>query len=227
MKRDVLLLFALLLTTVTMSAQFRITPEVGVSMFKTEYRKATSSPRIGVGVDYSFSNIKGWGLSSGLYFYQKKETGSSGSMWLKNNDFLVFDLDRPMYDKVEIADIEKFSIGESSIRRCYMQLPLLATYTWKFAQNSSLSLGVGPYVAWNIAGKHKISLQEYDMKKEEFSFTEYEASLNNRFEVGLSTMLSLEVNHWLVKMNYETNLNRRDRNKDHLISLGVGYKFSL
>ena len=148
-------------------------------------------------------------------------------MWLKNNDFLVFDLDRPMYDKVEIADIEKFSIGESSIRRCYMQLPLLATYTWKFAQNSSLSLGVGPYVAWNIAGKHKINLQEYDMKKEEFSFTEYEASLNNRFEVGLSTMLSLEVNHWLVKMNYETNLNRRDRNKDHLISLGVGYKFSL
>ena len=65
------------------------------------------------------------------------------------------------------------------------------------------------------------------MKIEEFSFTEYEASLNNRFEVGLSTMLSLEVNHWLVKMNYETNLNRRDRNKDHLISLGVGYKFSL
>ena len=69
------------------------------------------------------------------------------------------------------------------------------------------------------------------MKTEEFSYIEEESSPfkfnHKRFEVGLSTMLSLEVNHWLVKMNYETNLNRRDRNKDHLISLGVGYRFSL
>ena len=69
------------------------------------------------------------------------------------------------------------------------------------------------------------------MKTEEFSYVEEERSPfefnHKRFEVGLSTMLSLEVNHWLVNMNYETNLNRRDRNKDHLISLGVGYRFSL
>ena len=59
-------------------AQIQITPEVGTSIYK-EGRikvegKATISPRIGVGVDYFFNQQKnGWGLMSGLYFYQKKD----------------------------------------------------------------------------------------------------------------------------------------------------------
>lgn len=58
-------------------AQIQITPEVGTSIYK-EGRikvegKATISPRIGVGVDYFFNQQKnGWGLMSGLYFYQKR-----------------------------------------------------------------------------------------------------------------------------------------------------------
>lgn len=56
-------------------AQIQITPEVGTSIYKegNSKEKATISPRIGVGVDYFFNQQKsGWGLMSGLYFYQKR-----------------------------------------------------------------------------------------------------------------------------------------------------------
>lgn len=56
-------------------SQIQITPEVGTSIYKegNSKEKAAISPRIGVGVDYFFNQQKsGWGLMSGLYFYQKK-----------------------------------------------------------------------------------------------------------------------------------------------------------
>lgn len=236
MKRNVLLLFALLLTTATMRAQFHIIPEVGVSMFKTDYftsdnGKAIVSPRVGIGVDYSFKEGVGWGLSSGLYFYQKREAGESSGIWFGENGYWPLDWKGNIENKVNVNEITKIDGFEFDSQRCYLQLPVLMTYTWKLAQNTGLSLGVGPYVALGIAGNNKVKGQTYDMKTEEFSYVEEERSPfefnHKRFEVGLSTMLSLEVNHWLVNMNYETNLNRRDRNKDHLISLGVGYRFSL
>ena len=227
MKRSVLLLFMLLLLTVTMHAQFHITPEVGVSMFKTDYftsdnGKAIVSPRIGIGVDYSFKDA-GWGVSSGLYFYQKREAGESSGIWYGENGYWPLDWKGNIGNKVNVDEITKIDGFEFDSQRCYLQLPVLATYTWKLAQNTGLSLGVGPYVALGIAGKNKVKGQTYDMETGEFSF-EFNYK---RFEVGLSTMISLEVNHWVTKVNYETNLNRRDRYKDNLISLGIGYRFSL
>ena len=219
-----------------MRTQFHITPEVGVSMFKTDYStsdngKAIVSPCIGIGVDYSFKEDAGWGLSSGLYFYQKRDAGESSGIWFGENGYWPLDWKGNIGSKVNVDEITKIDGFEFDSQRCYLQLPVLVTYTSKLAQNTGLSLGVGPYVAWGIAGNDKVKGQTYDMKTEEFSYIEEESSPfkfnHKRFEVGLSTMLSLEVNHWLVKMNYEINLNRRDRNKDHLISLGVGYRFSL
>lgn len=235
MKRSVLLLFVLLLLTVTMHAQFHITPEVGVSMFKTDYftsdnGKAIVSPRIGIGVDYSFKDA-GWGVSSGLYFYQKREAGESSGIWYGENGYWPLDRKGNIGNKVNVDEITKIDGFEFDSQRCYLQLPVLATYTWKLAQNTGLSLGVGPYVALGIAGKNKVKGQTYDMETGEFSYSKKENSpfeFNyKRFEVGLSTMISLEVNHWVTKVNYETNLNRRDRYKDNLISLGIGYRFSL
>lgn len=236
MKRNVLLMMMLLQVAMTVSAQFRITPEVGVSMFKTDYftsdnGKAIVSPRIGIGVDYSFKEDVGWGLSSGLYFYQKREAGESGGIWFGENGYWPLDWKGSIGNKVNVDEITKIDGFEYESQRCYLQLPVLVTYTWKLAQNTGLSLGVGPYVACGIAGKHKVKGQTYDMETEEFSYSEEEYNPfefnHKRFEVGLSTMISLEVNHWVTKVNYETNLNRRDRYKDNLISLGIGYRFSL
>ena len=236
MKRNVLLLFVLLLITMTVRAQFHITPEVGVSMFKTDYStsdngKAIVSPCIGIGVDYSFKEDAGWGLSSGLYFYQKRDAGESSGIWFGENGYWPLDWKGNIGSKVNVDEITKIDGFENDSQRSYLQLPVLVTYTWKLAQNTGLSLGVGPYVALGIAGKHKVKGQTYDMETGEFSYSEKENSpfeFNyKRFEVGLSTMISLEVNHWVTKVNYETNLNRRDRYKDNLISLGIGYRFSL
>ena len=219
----------LLLVAMTMSAQFHITPEVGVAMLKKEYMKATVSPRVGVGLDFFFEKDKGLGINTGLYFYQKKEIWRDADAYLQNGEYLP--LYSP-YGPMDKADVNRFDFTESDVKRSYLHLPVLITYTWKFSDNSSLSLGVGPYVAYGVAGNFALSSREYDLEGKKFSFSEKEFNpfdllSYHRCDVGLSSMLSLNINRWLVKMNYETNLNRRDLSEDHLISLGVGYRFQL
>lgn len=211
------------------NAQWSVAPEVGVSMFKTESEKATVSPRIGVGVNYSFTDNGRWGLNTGLYFYQKRGTENSTAIWLDGGDIVPFYLDGTMTDRVDMGDITKICVVENNSRRSFLQLPVLATYTWKFAENTNLTFGIGPYVAWRMTGKYEMNFQEYD-KEGAFHFSEYDIRLKSRFEVGLSAMLALEVNRWVTKVSYEKILTRNDwrfQGGEHLISLSLGYRFSL
>ena len=230
MKRNMLLTMMLCLMAITVSAQIHITPEAGVTMLKKENLKATVSPRIGVGLDFLFKGDKGLGLSTGLYFYQRKEAGRDGVVYMQNGE--VYPLFFPYSSFITDAGAAKFIFSESDVKRNYLHLPLLMTYTWKFTENWGLSLGVGPYVAYGISGNYALSQKEYDVKSGHFSFSDKEFSpfdvlAYHRCDVGISSMVSMNLNQWLVKMSFETNLNRRDVCEDNLISLGIGYRFSL
>ena len=225
----ILLMMISLLAVMTVSAQVYITPEIGVAMLKRDYMAATVSPRVGVGLDFYFKKSKGLGISTGLYFYQKKDLWRDAAVYLQNGEYLP--LYSP-YGPIDKSEVKRFDFIESDVKRNYLHLPVLLTYTWKFSDNSSLSLGIGPYVAYGIAGKFVWSSREYDLEGKEFSFSEkefnpFDSQSYHHCDVGLTSMLSLNINRWLVKMNYETNLNRRDLSEDNLISLGIGYRFSL
>lgn len=138
MKRNVLLTMMLLLVAMTMSAQFHITPEVGVAILKKDYMKATVSPRVGVGLDFYFKDNKGLGISTGLYFYQKKEIWRDAAAYLQNGEYLPL---YSSYGPLDKVDVDRFDFTESDVKRSYLHLPILITYSWKFSDNLSPVFG--------------------------------------------------------------------------------------
>lgn len=81
MKRVVFLLSFLLFGFTSMYAQLEFMPEAGISIYKKNFAKARVSPHIGVGLDYFFNKERtGWGISSGLYYYQKNTNSSIATM---------------------------------------------------------------------------------------------------------------------------------------------------
>lgn len=228
MSRNIFLAMMLWLMAMTMSAQIHITPEVGIAMLKKDHLKATVSPRIGVGVDFIFKAEKGLGISTGLYFYQKKVAWRDGTVCLQNGEY--YPLYAPNSSFITDAKVDKFIFEDSDVKRNYLHLPILMTYTWKIADNCGLAVGVGPYIAYGIAGNYALSKKEYDAGSDKFSFTQdefnpFDLFTYHRCDVGISSMISLNLNRFLIKMSYETNLNRRDICEDNLISLSAGYTF--
>lgn len=228
MKKSVLFIIVLLFVSVTMKSQLHIIPEVGVTILKQSDLKATVSPRLGAGLDFFFAEDKGLGVGSGLYFYQKKETFCVGTVYTQNGDQIPLFINEPM----QRNDIDKLSYMHSNIRRTYLQLPILVKYKWELVNDLNLTLAAGPYIAYGISGKCKNNIQIYDRGEQNVSFVQpefspYDLYIYNRFEVGFTTKFSLEINHWNVNMNYETNLKRRNLYKDNLISLGIGYSFRI
>lgn len=221
-------------------AQIRITPEAGMNIYKEgkikAEGKATVSPRIGASVDYSFNRHEdGWGLMSGLYFYQKKEDYTM--VWStyqdKNGHDAIFPAS-PYDDSKPAADMTLKDITSdiAYIRRDYLQLPVLLKYKWQINDTYAVSAAAGGYVALGISGKHRID--EYiftvDDKKQEHQLIQYDSPYEllayDRFDAGFSSRLSFHANRLSVNLNYETNLYRRDQmGHENLISLTAGYTF--
>ena len=160
-------------------AQIQITPEVGTSILK-EGRikaegKATISPRIGVGVDYFFNQQKsGWGLMSGLYFYQKKDDYTLVWSTYQNEKGDRFDFPTGLYDELKPTDdmtLKKVTSDDTYIRRDYLQLPVMVKYKWQINDTYAISAAAGGYVALGISGKHRIDEYSFlvDEKKQDFN----------------------------------------------------------
>lgn len=219
-------LFLLGAATPLCFSQLHVTPEAGVFMLKGINSKALVSPRIGLGIDYLFSKEeKGWGIASGLYFYQKKDV-SSGHYGIDHNNYFV-----SFYEPM-IPPLDKIIYTSTDTRRSYLQLPVLAKYQWKLKKGYNLSVAAGPYIALGIAGNHKIYETTYQVEENKISqsngkYNPYDFLGFERFEVGFSSSVALSVKQLSVKANYETNLNKRNLVRDNMFSLSIGYSFSL
>ena len=68
-------------------AQFKVTPEVGIALLKDGDDRATVSPRLGMSVDYFFNKqANGWAVTSGLYYYWKRESYSIAQGFVTGKD---------------------------------------------------------------------------------------------------------------------------------------------
>ena len=152
-------------------AQIQITPEAGVSFYNEglSNNKAIVSPRIGVGVDYFFNQQKnGWGLMSGLYFYQKKEAYTT--IWGTYRGKEGYDIDFPTsaYDQLKPTDdmvLRKVTTDDTYTRRDYLQLPIMVKYKWQINDTYALSAAAGGYVAVGVGGKHQIDEFIYSVEE--------------------------------------------------------------
>lgn len=225
---------------IIVNAQIQITPEVGTSIYK-EGRikaegKATVSPRIGVGVDYFFNQQKnGWGLMSGLYFYQKKDDYTLVWSTYQNKEGYNVEFPTSSYDILKPTDdmtLKKVTSDDTYIRRDYLQLPVMVKYKWQINDTYAVSAAVGGYVALGISGKHQIDEFTYSVedKKQDYQRIQYDSPyellMYNRFDAGFSSRLSLHANRLSINLNYETNLYRRnDMGNENLVSITAGYTF--
>lgn len=225
-----------LLLPLAANAQIQFTPEAGVSIYKKGTENATISPRIGLSVDYFFNRQeKGWGLMSGLYFYQKKDDYTLVYSVYQGKDGLgtIFptessDTWKPTNDMT----LSKVISDDTYMRRDYLQLPILVKYKWQINDTYAISAAAGGYVAVGISGKHQIDEYTFlmDEKKQEYQRIEYDNPyvllIYNRFDAGFSSRLSFQAKNLSVNVSYETNLYRRNlMGHDNFISITAGYTF--
>lgn len=225
-----------LLLPLAANAQIQFTPEAGVSIYKKGTENATISPRIGLSVDYFFNRQeKGWGLMSGLYFYQKKDDYTLVYSVYQGKDGLgtIFptessDTWKPTNDMT----LSKVISDDTYVRRDYLQLPILVKYKWQINDTYAISAAAGGYVAVGISGKHQIDEYTFlmDEKKQEYQRIEYDNPyvllIYNRFDAGFSSRLSFQAKNLSVNVSYETNLYRRNlMGHDNFISITAGYTF--
>lgn len=123
---------------------------------------------------------------------------------------------------------------ESSGRRDYLQLPVLARFNWKIGKDVKLHVAAGPYLAYGIAGKSKY--KTVDMSKDGYS-TYYDShspfgenSSLKRFDWGLMFNAGVEVKRITLNASYDMGLGKEYKYGDvdlkyHTVSFTVGYRF--
>lgn len=139
MKKLILSAFCLL-ASLSIQAQWKFTPEAGVNVTKQNGPgTARMGFKAGMGVTYELKSS--FGIKSGLYFVQRN-TG-----W------------RNAWSDTETLDDDRtrvlFCTNYGKDHKTYLQLPVMAQWSWQVAPGVRLTAGVGPYVAFGIAGKIK------------------------------------------------------------------------
>lgn len=214
MKKFLVFLLSLFVST-NMSAQLEFMPEAGISIYKKNFAKARVSPHIGVGLDYFFNKEHtGWGISSGLYYYQKNTNSSIATMSYSDDG----------------KDVVGFLSYNFNTRRQYLQLPVMVKYKFKIGDDYAFALSSGIYLACGLTGKYDSTDYGYDVNKQKVFYYQdagnpFDLDSFNRLDVGFRSRASFYAKRLVVNLDYETNLYKRKQSQDNMISLGVGYLF--
>ncbi|WP_162608005.1 outer membrane beta-barrel protein [Parabacteroides sp. An277] len=221
-------------------AQFKFTPEVGIAIMKegNSNGRATVSPRLGVGVDYFFNKQEnGWAVSSGLYYYYKREFFSYAQATFVSEDGKEHTIPFPYPKGVlndpcleYVAGIKQMKYRETNSRRDYLQLPVMAKYKWQFGEDCSFSVAAGFFFALGVGGNYNAWVSDVHMGQNETYGEEIKSNvydIYDRLDAGISTRLSFQVRHFSLHLNYESNCLKKVAwmGDEHLISISTGYTF--
>lgn len=248
------MLMMMLMCVTEVNAQWSVTPEAGMNV--TKYKDAPSAQvgfKAGAAVSYTFGSGL-FSLQSGLYYVQRG-TGKSYSGFVYGtatgvdgkleNRYLYFSGSRNMAKYYgqgnmgygsgffsEDIKLEGVRLTEGSIRRDYLQLPVLARFNWKIGQDVKLHIAAGPYFAYGIGGKGKYT--DMDMTKSGYSETEESYNPFNsyfkRFDWGLALNAGIEVKRFTFDAAYDLGLGKQYTYGNaeinyHTVSFTVGYRF--
>lgn len=161
MKKFVLFVM-LMMSGASVSAQrWSLMPEVGMMAVKRggpsyNYRLGhtwNARWKIGVGAEYVVRPGH-FSLKSGLYYTQRGYLGhvvSFGSI----------------YPMAEGRSEAVFSEINSKWNRHFLQVPLMANFSFRLTDHVRLNLAGGPYVAWSMGDKNSFGYMEYEKTDEE------------------------------------------------------------
>ena len=148
MKKFVLFVMLMMFVASVSAQRWSLTPEVGMMAVKRggpSYNYRLGHPwnarwKIGVGAEYVVRPDH-FSLKSGLYYTQRgylNRIVSFGSLY-------------PMAESEAV-----FSEINSNLNRHFLQVPLMANFSFRLADHVRLNLAGGPYVAWSMGDKNSV-----------------------------------------------------------------------
>lgn len=215
MKRVFLAILALSLGCLGAKAQWSLNPEAGLSLNVADVSGVPCLPswKVGVGVDYDFTPR--WGISSGLYFTERRINESySGYGYIYGDGH---------YGSYSDGLATVVSSGLS------FYFPLMGKVSKTLSEDVRLSFAAGPYVGYCF----NQGIRNHMGNWEEGVFTEQET---HYFDGGVMARLGIEAKRWTMALSYEADLVKRKNgwglrsskvDPIHSLSLTVGYKFYL
>lgn len=251
MKKFVLFVM-LMMSVVSVSAQrWSLTPEVGMMSVKRGGPSYFSEPgytwnarwKIGVGVEFAVRPDR-FSLKSGMYYTQR---GYSRQLILFGS----------IYPAINNQLKPTFSESYYKTNRHFLQVPLMANFSFRLADHVRLNLAAGPYVAYSLGDKNIGKYNEYTPGDSDgYGYGSYGSGSyyyggnvygggwlgqgfsheswthDNTFDWGLSFQVGLEIGSCVMNVGYDASLGKEYQYdsvdlKYHTFSLSVGYKFKL
>ncbi len=248
--KKIAVLSLMMMASFTLSAQWSVTPEVGITAFKrggatpyvnwgSSYDDWRAGLKLGAAVEYDFTER--FALKSGLYYANR---GFSGSRFM---------LYTPGYSS-SIEGEPDYMYSMSKVNRHFLQVPLQAKFSWNVGGDVRLNVAAGPYVALCLGEKSEYGFfttdGTYKMYYPEYNYGQHyynggggyndpyaisylgEGSNYNRFDWGTTVSVGAEFGNWITNVGYDISLGKEFSHDDvdpkyHTLSLTVGYKFKL
>lgn len=230
--KKIVVFVMLMMSVASVNAQrWSLTPETGMTAIR---RNGGSDPnwgvrwKTGVGVEYQFK--PSFSLKSGIYYTQRgylEQWGGMGSL----SGLGGYDPD-VVYSKLNYK-----------VNRHFLQVPLMANFSFRLADEVRLNVAIGPYVAYSLGNKEKYDYRVYKQVKGEAggsygqgwsdaSFFHERWTHANPFGWGASLQIGLEVKRWVFNATYDISLGRESRWGDaglkyQTFGLSIGYKFKM
>lgn len=223
MKTKFITLVVLLIVTVTANAQWKVAPKVGMNLSTVSNTEGSYSKigyKAGVSVGYGINEMVG--VESGLYFSRKGVNNISG--------------------KIKTDVDAKPNIKPTDLSLNYLELPLLATFSFDVMENVRLKLSAGAYVAYGVGGSYNRHFQNQKDSQKINPFKDTESNQSgilikqkgiSPFDCGLSFGAGVEINRvtlgvsydlGLVDMNYfPVDYNKKQQNRSLLFT--IAYRF--
>lgn len=219
--RKLLLSIAALVCTVSVSAQRASSSSS--SFFSTE--KAEQPITFGVRGGVNFAGMSGSDADDldgrvGFNFGVNVDIPLLQSLYLQTGLYATqkgWKYEETYYD-------EKY---EETANPLYLEVPVLASYRYNFSDAVQLQFNVGPYFAYGVAGKFKVSDSEEEEKFDYFGDDDDQLG-GKRFDVGLQVGTGVTIKKFFVGCAYEFGFAKaiEDSNaKNTNFMVNVGYNF--
>lgn len=215
--KKILFTIACLVSAMTISAQRA--SSTSSSFFSTE--KADQPITFGVRAGMNISNFSGDG-ADGLDSRIGFNAGVSLDIPLLQSLYLQTGL----YVTQKGAKYEEDDY-EEKVNPLYLEIPVLASYRYNFSDATQLQVNFGPYFAYGISGKYKITEGNISGEADFFGDDEDQWG-GKRFDVGLQVGAGVTISKFFIGCAYEFGLSDIADDADAKNSnfmINVGYNF--
>ena len=206
---------------------------LSVAFFMGTKTYAQEGLSFGVKVGGNFSNFSGSDFSDELDSKLGFQLGLTAEYGLSDNLFIGSGLEfttKGARAKEELGPVTM----KTSINPMYLQLPVHIGFKFEVANGVNLLAEVGPYAAFGIGGKSKVTIKigdEKETEKNNFFGSEDEGGAK-RFDFGVGGAIGAEFGKVVVKAGYDLGLadiSRFDdgdnKVKNGNLFLTLGFKF--